>query len=211
MTVWEEIDRGVTERPGARVAIRPHHHRIDLLTSRPAWLLRRAGFYDAQRIGSCPNDGTGRRVRGAQEFAGLPAARCGLLSTGTNTSHLCCGAGFTVLVQLTATFAPDRPWLFGTHVTRKGSAHFATRIFRFGSNTCHRVPFLAFSAAMNLTAAALISNKPCMSPRVLSSSSVAASAEAIPATRKREPARAAHMRLFSRDGRCIFIILAKAV
>lgn len=140
----------------------------------------------------------------SQEFTKVATARCGPLSTGTNTSHLCCIVGFTVLSQFTATFAPDRPWLFGTHFTRKATAHFATRIFRFGSNTCQLVPFLEFSAAMNFTAASLISNKPCMSPRVRSSSSVVARADPTPATRK--PRRAVHTRLFHRDGSRVFTI-----
>lgn len=146
-----------------------------------------------------------------QEFPGITVARCGPLAIGTNTSHLCCIVGFTVLAQLTATFDPDRPRLFGTHSTRKDTAHFVTRIFRLGSKTRHRVPFLEFSAAMNFTAASLISNKPCISPRVLSSSSVVARADETPATRKTAATKEAYMRLFKRNGANIFTILAKSV
>lgn len=146
-----------------------------------------------------------------QEFPGITVTCCGPLAIGTNTSHLCCIVGFTVLAQLTATFDPDRPRLFGTHSTRNNTAHFVTRIFRFGSKTRHRVPFLEFSAAMNFTAASLISNKPCMSPRVLSSSSVVARADETPATRKTAATKEAYMRLFKRNGANIFTILAKSV
>lgn len=135
----------------------------------------------------------------------------GPLLMGTNTVHFFCIVGLTVWSQLTATFGPDRPWLFGTHFTRRDTAHLATRIFRFGSMACHFVPFFTFSAAMNCTAASLISNNPCMSPRVLSSSSVLANADEAPATRKKEPAMVVHTRLFNRSGSSIFIILAKFV
>jgi hypothetical protein len=40
---------------------------------------------------------------------------------------------------------------------------------------------------------------------------VAASAEAIPVARKKEPARAARTRRFHRNGSCIFTPLAKSV
>ncbi|PMQ15082.1 hypothetical protein JaAD80_17605 [Janthinobacterium sp. AD80] len=123
---------------------------------------------------------------------------------GTNTSHLSCIAGLTVLAQLTATFGPDRPWRFGTHCTRNATAHFVTRIFRFGSRTCQMVPFFAFSAATNCTAASLISNKPWMSPRVRSSSRVPASAAEVPGTRKRAVTKEVYMRLFNRNGTHIF-------
>lgn len=128
---------------------------------------------------------------------------------GTNTVHFFCIVGVTVWSQLTATFDPDRPWLFGAHFTRSDTAHLATRIFRFGSMACHFVPFFRFSAAINCTAASLISNNPCMSPRVRSSSSVLANADEAPATRKKDPARVAYTRLFNRNGSNIFIILCQ--
>jgi hypothetical protein len=130
---------------------------------------------------------------------------------GTNTTHFFCIVGFPVWSQLTATFGPDKPWLFGTHFTRRDTAHLATRIFRFGSMACHFVPFFRFSAARNCTAASLISNNPCMSPRVRSSSSVLANADEAPATRKKDPAMVVYTRLFNRNGSNIFIILAKFV